>query len=299
VPAVFDENGTRIKGVKSIKPAHYALDALLKFYGDKDIRKIDADALRDYKEARLTGTNKLSKVKLATVDRELSKLRRLFNVAVSKGWLVRSPFTKEVSKELIQEGDETPSAMSVRELSDDEAQRVMIALNPPERRHTMPLFIAALDTGARKSSLVDYLKWKDIKFDEEIIILTAYKGKNRNKQCWPVPMTNRLKMELLKLQLRLKHNNPDALVFEEAKVNLRKLWLAAYAEAGVPTGVRMFYSVRHAYAIDMANKGMELPELARLLGHSDVSMSYRYYNLTKGTLDKARNILNRRTVVNG
>ena len=105
----------------------------------------------------------------------------------------------------------------------------MTALNTPERRHTMPLFIAALDTGARKSSLVDYLKWKDIKFDEEIIILTAYKGKSRNKQCWPVPMTNRLKMELLKLQLRLKHNNPDALVFEEAKLNLRKVWRAAYA----------------------------------------------------------------------
>jgi integrase len=86
-------------------------------------------------------------------------------------------------------------------------------------------------------------------------------------------MTNRLKMELLKLQVRLKHNNPDALVFEEATVNLRKIWLAAYAEAGVPKGVRMFYSVRHAYATDMANKGVELPELARLLGHSDVSMS--------------------------
>src|ERR1051326_3462231 len=86
VPAVCDEHGTRIKGVKSVSPAHYALDALLKFYGDKDIRKIDGDGLRDYKESRLTGTNKLSKVKLATVNRELSKLRRLFNVAVSKRW---------------------------------------------------------------------------------------------------------------------------------------------------------------------------------------------------------------------
>ena len=99
-----------------------------------------------------------------SVDRELSKLRRLFNVAVSKGWLVSSPFTKEASKELIQEGDETPSAMSIRELSDDEAQRIMTALDTPERRYAMPLFIAALDTGARKSSLLDYLKWKDIKF---------------------------------------------------------------------------------------------------------------------------------------
>jgi hypothetical protein len=87
------------------------------------------------------------------------------------------------------------------------------------------------------------------------------KGKNRNKQCWPVPKTNRLKMELLKLQLRLKHNNPDALVFEEAKVSLRKPWLAAYAEAGVLNGVRMFYSVRHAYVTDMANKGMECRSL--------------------------------------
>jgi integrase len=94
--------------------------------------------------------------------------------------------------------------MSIRELSDDEAQRVMTALDTPERRHTIPLFIAVLDTGARKSSLVDYLKWKDIKFDEEVIILTAYKGKNRNKQCWPVPMTNRLKVELLKLSYRRK-----------------------------------------------------------------------------------------------
>src|SRR5262249_9952573 len=32
VPAVFDEHGTRIKGVKSVSPAHYALNVLLKFY---------------------------------------------------------------------------------------------------------------------------------------------------------------------------------------------------------------------------------------------------------------------------
>ena len=48
VPAVFDEHGTRIRGVKSVRPAHYTLDALLRFYGDKDIRKIDADGLREY-----------------------------------------------------------------------------------------------------------------------------------------------------------------------------------------------------------------------------------------------------------
>jgi site-specific recombinase XerD len=54
----------------------------------------------------------------------------------------------------------------------------------------------------------------------------------------------------------------------------------------------MFYSLRHAFATEMANSGVELPELARLLGHSTVNMSYRYYNLTEKTLNKVRNILN-------
>ena len=111
-------------------------------------------------------------------------------------------------------------------------------------------------------------------------------------------MTSRLKKEMLQLQLQRKNKNDDALVFENAKVNLRKLWTAAYAEAGVPKGTRLFYSVRHNFGTEMANEGMPLPALANLLGHSDVKMTMRYYNMNKKTIDKARDILNRRAVVN-
>ena len=81
-------------------------------------------------------------------------------------------------------------------------------------------------------------------------------------------------------------------------VNLLKLWTAAYAEAGVPKGTRLFYSVRHNFGTEMANEGMLLPALANLLGHSDVKMTMRYYNMNKKTIDKARDILNRRAMVN-
>ena len=111
-------------------------------------------------------------------------------------------------------------------------------------------------------------------------------------------MTSRLKKELLQLQLQRKNKNDSALVFEQAKVNLRKLWTAAYAEAGVPKGTRLFYSVRHNFGTEMANEGMPLPALANLLGHSDVKMTMRYYNMNKKTIDKARDILNRRAVIN-
>ena len=85
-----------------------------------------------------------------------------------------------MSRNLIHDAAETPDPVKTRELTDEEALRVMNALDTPERRHTLPVFIAAMDTGARKSSLLDYLRWKDINFADELITLTAYKGKGRN-----------------------------------------------------------------------------------------------------------------------
>jgi len=301
VAAVYDDQETRIKGVRSVVPAHACLNNLVAFFGDIDIRKINQKKLTEYQIARLTGTIKnLRKVTLSTVDRELSKARRLFNIAVDEGWLLRSPFTKAVSRNLIHDAAETPDPIKTRELTDEEARRVMKALDTPERRHTLPVFIAAMDTGARKSSLLDYLRWKDINFADEILTLTAYKGHGRNMKPkrWPVQMTSRLKKELLQLQLQRKNKNDDALVFEPAKVNLRKLWTAAYAEAAVPKGTRYFYSVRHNFGTEMANEGIPLPALANLMGHSDVKMTMRYYNMNKKTIDKARDILNRRALVN-
>ena len=97
VPAVYDDQETHITGVRSVVPAHAALNNLVAFFGDIDIRKINEKKLTQYQVARLTGTIKnLRKVTLSTVDRELSKARRLFNIADEEGWLTKSPFTKEV-----------------------------------------------------------------------------------------------------------------------------------------------------------------------------------------------------------
>jgi site-specific recombinase XerD len=220
VAAVYDDQETRITGVRSVVPAHACLNNLAAFFGDIDIRKINEKKLTDYQVARLTGTIKnLRKVALSTVDRELSKARRLFNIAVDEGWLLRSPFTKAVSRNLIHDAAETPDPIKTRQLTDDEALRVMKALDTPERRHTLPVFIAAMDTGARKSSLLDYLRWKDINLADELITLTAYKGKGRNikPKRWPVQMTSRLKKELLQLQLQRKNKNDDALCLNKRR----------------------------------------------------------------------------------
>src|SRR5215207_3545747 len=133
VSAVYDDQET--KSFRSVVPAHAALNNLVAFFGDTDIRKFNEKKLTEYQVGRLTGTiKKLRKASLSTVDRELSKARRLFNIAVDEEWLLRSPFTKAVSRNLIHDAAETPDPIKTRALTDEEALRVINALDTPERR---------------------------------------------------------------------------------------------------------------------------------------------------------------------
>jgi len=79
-----------------------------------------------------------------------------------------------------------------------------------------------------------------------------------------------LKAELLKLKLQRKSDDPEELLFSSASVNLRKVWEAARKEAGI-TGMR-FHDLRHTFATRMADAGMEMQELAKILGHTDISI---------------------------
>lgn len=145
VPATYSEDGSKVSGVRSVKAAHYAIDKLVEYFGDKDIGKID-EAFEKYKAHRL------KTVCIATVNRELSKARKMFGVALSKKWVFDHPFKTEAGKQLIQVAAEKRAMEHV--LSEAEELRLFTALQKADRRHTIPVFIAALETGARWSSLV-------------------------------------------------------------------------------------------------------------------------------------------------
>jgi len=258
---------------------------LVEYFGDKDITKIDDEALEKYKARRL------KTVSIATVDRELCKARKMFGVALSKKWIFDHPFKTEAGKQLIQVAAEKGAVEHV--LSDAEEQRLFEALQTADRRHTIPVFIAALETGARWSSLVEFLKWKHVNFKAEEVTITTYKDKNMKQ--WEISVSIRLKAELLKLKLQRNTDDPEEPVFASASVNLRKVWEAVRKEAGIPT-VR-FHDLRHTFATRMADAGMEMQELAKILGHTDISMTYRYYHLTKKVNDKMRDILNKRAAM--
>jgi len=71
-------------------------------------------------------------------------MRRILNVAVSHGWLLRNPF--DAGESLIKPGDETPRE---RILTREEEER-LLALCEGARKHLKAIIICALDTGMRR-----------------------------------------------------------------------------------------------------------------------------------------------------
>jgi len=137
------------------------------------------------------------------------------------------------------------------------------------------------------------VKVEHVNFKVEEVTITTYKDKNMKQ--WEISVSTRLKAEVLKLKLQRKSDDPDERLFSSASVYLRKVWEAARKEAGI-TSVR-FHDLRHTFATRMADAGMEMQELANILDHTDISMTYRYYHLTKKVNDKMRDIFNRRAVM--
>jgi hypothetical protein len=64
-----------------------------------------------------------------------------------------------------------------------------------------------LETGARWSSLAEFLKWKHVNFKAEEVTNTTYKDKNMKQ--WEISVGTRLKTELLKLKLQRTSDDLD------------------------------------------------------------------------------------------
>ena len=60
VSAVYDNQETKIKGVRSVVPAHSALNNLVAFFGDIDIKKINEKKLTEYSGRTTNRNNKES-----------------------------------------------------------------------------------------------------------------------------------------------------------------------------------------------------------------------------------------------
>jgi len=102
-----------------------------------------------------------------------------------------------------------------------------------------------------------------------------------------VGMTPRLEREL-NILYEKSSKEPTELVFG-LKDNVKKSFSYVRAAAGL-SDLR-FHDLRHTAATRMAQSGMPLSEIGRILGHSEPTTTYRYVNANAETARRAANAL--------
>jgi integrase len=254
-------------------------------FGTKPLREINHVDLISFRESRLNSkTYKGTGRTVTTVNRELAYLRRMFNVAVQNGWVLRNPF--KCGDALILTSCEKRRE---RILTPDEEVRLLAACDDPRRSHLKPLLVALLDTGCRRGEMLK-LVWRDVDLQSRVITVRAENSKTFKER--QVGITERLCTMLLSIRETAK-GELDSLVFRGCG-DVRNSFATACKIAGIKYGGLdglTLHCLRHTAATRLVRGNLPIQLVGRLLGHSSVNTTYRYLTATDETAKQATSIL--------
>ncbi len=272
-------DGEKVEGLRSKRSFRLNLHTLKEYFGRQKIRSITRGDLEKYKSTRRNTPRQRDGAKrsLAGVNRELALLRRMLNIAIEEGWLLKNPFS--TGKSLVSTASERKRE---RIVSREEEARLLEACTGI-RAHLKPILVCALDTGLRAGEIFK-LVWADIDFGAGLINVRAFNTKTMQQR--QVAMTVRLERELWQLY-QDKKVKPDKLVF--GILSCHKAFGTLRKSVGLDD-VR-FHDLRHTAATRMIQVGIPLQKVGRILGHTQAQTTFRYVNINANTARRVASAL--------
>lgn len=280
-PARYLES-RKIAGLRSHAEVNRIVEILENHFGSKRLRSITHGDILQFKSQRLDTIVKFKKApprqrSIATVNRELTVLKRMLSIAFREGWILRHPFSG--SDVLISASDETKRT---RILTKEEESLLLDACD--ERREKLrAIIICALETGMRRGEILS-LRWSDVDLDNRRINIQALNTKTLKSRA--LPITPRLLAELEALPRR----SEAARVFGITDT-IKRSWATAKRIAGI-TDLK-FHDLRHTFATRLVQAGIPIAEVSRILGHSNVATTFRYANIDNTTFERVVAALSR------
>lgn len=225
----------------------HALDRLrhlLPFFADRPVREIRTATIRQYRQER----HREKSLKEATVNRDLSVLRRVLNWGVEEGLLLANPLGR---LRMERERRTKRPVMSVRE------ERLLLAASPD---HLKRIIRCALDTGMRRGEILSE-RWEDIDFDNRILHVSH--SKTPEGEAREIPLTGRL----YNLLAVMRRPQGPVFTYEGSAIKIVKTtWASSLRRSGLRHF--RFHDLRHTANTRMMLAGV-LQEVRReILGHT-------------------------------
>ncbi len=226
----------------------YSLDRLqhlLPFFSDVLVREINRSLVRKYRQERY---QEKTSPKPATVNRDLSVLRRVLNWGSEEGIISTNPLGK---LRLERERRTKRPVMSVRE------EHILMAHAP---LHLQRIIRCALDTGMRRGEVLSQ-RWEDLDFDNRILHVSHSKTPEGESRI--VPLTGRLHDMLI----AFRKDRGIIFTYEDSPVKIVKTsWAASLRRAGLRHF--RFHDLRHSANTRLMLAGVIQEARRELIGHS-------------------------------
>ena len=207
-------------------------------------------------------------------NRTIALLSKVFNLA--EKWKFRAEHTNPCIHI-----EKYPENNLENFLNEQEFTRLGEVLTKMEyTQETLPSITAAIRllifTGARLSEILN-LEWKQVDFEEQCLRLTASNTKEKKAKTIHLPPA------ALEVLNNIERNVDSPWVLQGRKagqplVNLRKPWHRIRKVADLKEGTRL-HDLRHSFASIGLSRGMSLPMIGKLLGHSHPATTARYLHL--------------------
>jgi integrase len=288
-PAIIVE-GRKIEGVRSHNTAQNYLKLLKRFFGNRPLKDITTETLYDYRRWRLEIGSQHPEarkkdikvpVKLATINKELSLLRRIMRHALAKGWVTKDVFfgskVIDVSAEMersriLSRGEEErllKSCQGEREVTYTRKRKgkteTITAKISADNPLLKGMILLAIDSGLRRGEILK-LRWDDIDFEQNVIHVVATNTKTE-KERW-VPLTARAKAELLRIR-GMNDEKPFPIS------DFKRSWAAAKRIARIDD--LHFHDLRATAITRWQQHGLPLGFASKLAGHANVSTTSKFY----------------------
>jgi len=248
----------RINGRRSIDDAERLVQQLKTFFGGDRALAIP-DRISAYVDIRLNSRNRKGDlIASATVNRELSALRRMFHLAIIHKMLKVRPHIPMLEEGNIREG--------FFEAADFEAVSVHL---PPEVADVARFGFL---TGWRKGEILT-LEWRDVDLQEGTIRLRRLNSKTKKGRI--LVLRGEL-LDLVRHRAALRRLDCPYVFHRDGKQirSFRKAWSAACHQAGLDG--RLFHDLRRSAVRNMIRAGVAQNVAMRISGHKTDSVFRRY-----------------------
>ena len=200
-----------------------------------------------------------------SINYELRVLDTFFRWAIRHNYLFVNPAS-------LVERFRIPRTSLPKFLTSSELQQLMAACTPRERR----VFGTMLLTGMRRGE-VEHLAWEDISFELGVVLIqgkpdVGWQPKTDERI---IPMSPALRVLLLE---QLHHRESDRWVFANRAGNRQLHLLDKLKKVCRRAGLRpaTLHALRHSFGAHLRMAGVNLADIADLMGHKDLATTSIY-----------------------